>query len=70
MRSSYTVKNPHRDPNISNERWVDESIDTPVETSEEQQQLLFEHLYRKCTCGSGDVWSECNGRDGDSTYCG
>lgn len=41
-------------------------------TSEEEQEqvLLFEHLYRKCTCGSGDVWSECNGKQGDSSSCG
>jgi hypothetical protein len=46
---------------------------TPVEVNQDftsEQQRLFEHLYRKCTCGSGDVWSECNGRQGDSSYCG
>ena len=39
-------------------------------TSEELDQLLFEHLYRKCNCGSGDIWSECFGFEGDSSYCG
>lgn len=41
-----------------------------VQTSEEEQQRLFEHLNRKCQCGSGDIWSECNGIDGDDSYCG
>ncbi len=35
-----------------------------------QEQMIHEHLYRKCNCGSGDVWSECNGISGDNTYCG
>jgi hypothetical protein len=35
-----------------------------------QEQMIHEHLYRKCNCGSGDVWSECNGFQGDSSYCG
>ncbi len=35
-----------------------------------QEQMIHEHLYRKCNCGSGDVWSECNGISGDTTYCG
>lgn len=39
-------------------------------TSEEFEQLLFEHLNRRCNCGSGNVWSECNGFQGDSSYCG
>lgn len=56
----------------SKEAWkkAERIYKTKGSTSEEFEQLLFEHLYRKCTCGSGDVWSECNGREGDSSGCG
>lgn len=68
MRSNYKIKNPHRDSNVSKERWVEKSHISSLLKQEEE--LMFEHLNRKCTCGSGDIWSECNGIEGDDSYCG
>lgn len=78
IRSSYTVKNPHRDPNVSNERHVDSCV------PEEIKQAVVDHLNsqqsepeyiadedRLCTCGSGELAYLCNGNGEDGwAYCG
>jgi hypothetical protein len=52
-------------------KYVADDVDLVIKiNNESQEQELYQHLYRKCTCGSGDVWSECNGINGDSSYCG
>lgn len=57
----------------SQEAWkkaerIYKSEESPI--FEELEQLFFEHVNRKCQCGSGDIWSECNGIEGDSSFCG
>lgn len=51
MRSSYTVKNPHRDPNIPNERHINTSTEafvvldnlSIVDSSKWHTQKKFKH---------------------------
>lgn len=48
-----------------------EDLDTLLAFQQKEESTEeYDHSKRPCTCGSGHTWVNCNGLEGDTSWCG